>query len=159
MNRDTINYLRKFVGHKVVRTKRTARTGDGSYTDTVLILRGFTEKGEVIIQYAEGTFERRCFGPVEEVLPIEFTDRNWKLYSRVRKVPDSELNKWRGKKIRRTTPTIGGDRSYMREPVKLIAASRYHLIIEYTEAMGWLQGTQQLLRYEFANPKEWELAE
>ncbi len=45
----------------------------------------------------------------------------------------------------------------MTRPVKLIAASKYHVIIEHTD--GGMQGKKKILRYEFANPKEWELAE
>ncbi len=109
----TVNYLRKYVGHVIIRTKETTVIADFSYTDSPIILKGFTEEGELIIQYAEGTLERRSLGSEERILPLRFTDRNWKLYSRVRRVQDSELKKWVGKKIRRTTPTkIKGDHSH-----------------------------------------------
>lgn len=149
----TINYLRKFVGHKVIRSQETIR-GDFSYTRTPLILRGFSDKGEVIISYTEDSFERSLFGYVERTLPLEFTDSNWLLYSRLRKVPNSKLNKWRGKRIRRTAPMgLTGDCSYMETPVKLISASQYHLIVELADNM------QIVLDYRWVNPNEWMLVE
>lgn len=148
--RKTVNHLRRLVGHKVIRTKQTVGIRDFSYTDKPLILKGFTNKGEMIIQYAGYTKER--------TLPLYFTDRNWKLYSRALNVEDSELSKWKGKKILRTTPTKKiHSTSFMREPAKLIAASKYHMIVEFT--CGGLQGMRTMLNCEYTNPKEWKLAE
>lgn len=150
-----VNYLRRLIGHKIIRTKETAIYGDFSYTSDPVILKGFTEKGEMIIQLPK---ESIFFKLGECKLPIEFTDRNWKLYNRVRKVGDNKLNKWKGKKILRTVPTKHlGDRSYMDEPVKLITASKYHIIFEFTEP--FLQGKSYCANYDFSNPKEWKLEE
>lgn len=153
-----VNYLCKLVGHKVIRTKPTAVGGDFSYTSEPLILKGFTKEGRIICQYAEETFGTRFFGSKERILPLSFTDRNWKLYSRILKVADSELSKWKGKKILRTKPTARTQsRSFMDKPAKLIAASKYHMIVEFTRPD--LQGVQCILNCDYTNPKEWKLAE
>ena len=155
----TVNSLKRFIAHTIIRTRETEIVGDFSYTDIPLILRGFSAKGEMIVQYANQTFERKVFGSTEHTLPIYFTDHNWKLYSRIKRVSDSELSKWIGKKVRRTVPTKNfGDRSFMDKPVTLVAASKYHLIIKREDSL-W--GTTDLytLRYEYADPREWELAE
>ncbi len=156
--RKNVNHLRRLVGHKVIRTKPTAVGRDFSYTSDPLILKGFTKKGEMIVEFAEGTLERRLFSPRERTLPLHFTDCNWKLYSRVLNVEDSELSKWKGKKILRTTPSKRiNDKSFMNEPAKLIAASKYHMIVEFT--CRGLQGERCILNCDYTNPKEWKLAE
>ena len=156
--RKNVNHLRRLVGHKVIRTKPTAVGRDFSYTSDPLILNGFTKKGEMIVEFAEGTLERRLFSPRERTLPLHFTDCNWKLYSRVLNVEDSELSKWKGKKILRTTPSKRiNDKSFMNEPAKLIAASKYHMIVEFT--CRGLQGERCILNCDYTNPKEWKLAE
>lgn len=142
--KENVNHLRRLVGHKVIRKGPTAMHGDFSYTEDPLILVGFTEKGKIICRYAEETFLGRIFGSRENVLPLEFTDRNWMLYSRVTKGRNSELSKWNGRKILRTRPTARrGDKSFMEEPVKLIAASKYHLVVEFT-SVG-LEGSRHIL--------------
>lgn len=151
---ENVNYLGNLVGHMVIRTKPPERSVDWSYTEIPLFLQGFSYEGKMIVEYAEGTFERKIYGSKATELPLEFTDRNWQFYSRVRMASDNKLNKWKRRKIQRIAPTkTCGDKAYMRNPVKLIVASEHHLIIYDFEL-----GRASILNGDYTNPEEWRLA-
>lgn len=140
-------FPRELLGHKVIRTRETEITRDFSGSSEVYIIEAVYPNGELLGKDSEG--KKHVFSP-------EFNDQNWKLFSRVKNVPDNPLNKWKGKKIVRRVPTQilttkYVDRSYS-TPVTLIIASKYHLIIE-------VEGERRILNYLWANPKEWKLAE
>lgn len=140
-------FPRELLGHKVIRTRETEITRDFSYSDEVYIIEEVYPNGELLGKDSKGK---------KIVFSRKFNDRNWKLFSRVKNVPDNPLNKWKGKKIVRTVPALTPttkhmDRSYS-TPVTLIIASKYHLIIE-------VEGERRILNYLWANPKEWKLAE
>ncbi len=154
--RKVINHLRRYVGHEVLRTKPAC--GDWSYTDdSPLLLVGFTSDG--CIRYRHTGFEAQIFGNKEFVLPFCFTDRNWITYKKALRAKGNELNKWRGKKIRRIRPTSTiGDSSFMSgKAPTLISASKHHIVIMRND-IG-LEGTKSVLRLDFVNPEDWELAE
>lgn len=155
--RKVINHLRQYVGHEVLRTKPTR--GDWSYTDdSPLLLVGFTSDG--CIRCRHTGFEAQIFGDDEEfVLPLYFTDRNWITYKKALRAKGNELNKWRGKKIRRIRPTsVCGDRSYMSgDAPTLISASKHHMVIMHND-IG-LKGKKHVLNSDYINPEDWELAE
>lgn len=59
------------------------------------------------------------------------------------------MNKWRGKNIIRINPTIKYSKSFMEDPVVLISASSYHMVVlynnkpmvlerEYTKFNDWI---------------------
>ena len=154
--RKVINHLRQYVGHEVLRTK-TAR-GDWSYTNgSPLLLVGFTSDG--YIRYRHTGFEAQILGDKEFTLPVQFTDRNWITYKKALKAKGNELNKWRGKKIRRIRPTSTiGDHSFMSgEAPTLISASKHHMVIMYNDIC--LKGKKHVLRSDYMNPEDWKLAE
>lgn len=154
--RKIINHLRQYVGHEVLRIKPTC--GDWSYTDDIpILLIGFTSDG--CIRYLHTGIEAQIFGYDEFVLPFHFTDRNWITYKKALKAKGNELNKWRGKKIRRIRPTSTcGDRSFMSSNVPtLISASKHHMVITYSGM--WPEGTKYVLRSDYMNLEDWELAE
>jgi len=160
--RKTVERLKMYIGQDIVRTRPTQKIGDCSYTDEALTLIGFTPSGEMIVKNPEGSFGARVFGTKPEILPIYFTDTAWITYKKATKAKGNSLNKWKGKRIRRICPTAHvGDRSYMcdfgEKAPTLISASKYHIFIEHNN-IG-IEGKRSLLRFEFANPNEWELAE
>lgn len=155
-----INSLSKYIGHEIIRTKPAH--GDWSYTSRdALLLVGFTSDG--CIRYRHTGIEANLLGNEEYVLPFYFTDRNWITYKKALKAKSNELNKWRGKKIKRIRPTATiGDRSYMcefgfEEPVTLVSASKYHMVIMHNDFL--LKGKTSVLRSDFINPEDWVLAE
>lgn len=154
--RKVINRLRQYIGHEVVRTK-PAR-GDWTYTGgSPLLLVGFTSDG--CIRYRYTGIEAKVYGDQEWILPFHFTDCNWITYKKALKAKGDKLNRWRGKKIRRIrpTPTIG-DCSFMSgEAPTLISASKHHMVIMRND-IG-LKGKKFVLRSEYVNPEDWELAE
>ncbi len=154
--RKTINYLNQYIGHEILRTKPTH--GDWSYTsgDDPLLLLGFTSNG--CIRYQHTGFDARILGDEEYILPLHFTDRNWITYKKALRAKNNKLNKWKGKKIRRIcpTPTVGS-RSFMREPVTLISASKHHMLVMYHDY--GLDGQTTLLGADYMNPEDWILAE
>lgn len=147
--RKIVNRLRPLVGHEIIRIKPTC-DGDFSYTDKKLILLGFTPKGELIIQNEKNKGSKYY----ERTLPLEFTDWFWISYKRALKSGSSPLNKWCGKKIKRTTPVFmpwGEMKIYMDRNV-LIHASKHHVILS-----GWLG--ERILNCCFAKPEDWALDE
>lgn len=100
----------------------------GSYITNSVFLHGFTEKGELIVGYKKGTSEDEFFGT--RILPIEHTDKNWMLYSRVFISDNSPLSKWKGKKIRLCKATKNGGISFKGYTIILIAASKHHIVFE-----------------------------
>lgn len=149
MTKKKKGFPRKLIGHKVIRTRETEITRDFSYSDEVYIIEEVTPSGNLIGKDSKGK---------KIVFSRKFNDRNWKLFSRVKKVPDNQLNKWKGKKIIRTVPTkiptTGYEvNTFLSSPVTLIIASKYHIITENSE------GKRIISNYLRANPKEWKLAE
>ena len=158
-----INTLSKYIGLEIIRTKPTSAIGyvkDWSYTSDPIVLIGFTADG--CIRYRHTGMEARFFGNEEYTLPFSFTDRNWITYKKALRAKNNELNKWRGKKIKRIRPTATcGDRSYMceygfEEPPTLISASKYHMVIMNND-IG-LKGDKSILRSDYMNPEDWVLA-
>ena len=155
--RKVINHLRQYVGHEVLRTKPAC--GDWSYTDdSPILLVGFTSDG--CIRYRHTGWEAQLFGDNEFILPFHFTDRNWITYKKALKAKGNELNEWRGKKIRRICPTsTTGDRSFMSgEAPTLISASKHHMVIMRNNTYQ-KEEKSVVLRSDYMNPKDWELAE
>lgn len=92
----TINYLKQYIGCTIIRSKPSI-TGKKDYTNTPIILLGFTSDGK--IRYKRGnpnmflgvnsdgkaiTYTNRIMsyisGDKEYILPLEFTDRYWISY-------------------------------------------------------------------------------
>lgn len=152
--RKVINHVQQYVGHEVIRTKPTR--GDWSHTDNPILLLGFTSDG--CIRYRYTGIEARIFGNDEFVLPAHFTDRNWITYKKALKAEGNQLNKWKGKKIRRIRPApISGDCSYMYDAPTLVSASKYHMVV-MENSLG-LEGKKVVLNSSFMNSDDWELAE
>lgn len=151
-----IKYLRRFVGHKIYRTKPCF--GDWSYTsEDPLLLVGFTSDDRII--YRRTGRSAKELGRKESVLPIIYTDCNWITYKNALKAKGNQLNKWKGRKIRRIRPTATfGDHRYMwEEGVTLISASKYHMVIRYTNHFKEVE--TDVLRSDYMNPEDWELVE
>ena len=143
-------------------TKATQdKIGDWSNTSNPIIILGFTEDG--CIKYRYSGFDKIVFGNKVYTLPISFTDRNWITYKKACRAKKNELNKWRGKKIKRIRPTTTcGDRSYMcelsfEEAPMLVSASKYHMVIQHNNV--GLKGKKSILRADYIKPEDWVLAE
>ncbi len=168
----TVQYLRRFIGKEIIRTKPArfhfkdpkglvkkmdlflacldgfrSTTEDFCYTDEFQILIGFTPDGRMII--------RSSRGGSEHTLPIEFTDRNWIPMGRALRARHNTLNEYRGRMIKRIKPifyTNYVNRSFMDEPVQLISASPYHVIVFET---FYCNGSTLILGPQHANPEDW----
>lgn len=152
----TVEYLKRFVGQEVLRTKRTL-AGDRSYKEDPVIIVGFTKDGHIIIRYTG--VNAVAFRNVDYILPPDFTDRNWTTKRKALKAKNSRLNQWKGKKVKRIRPTDLGCRSFMcdydeysNEPPILISASKFHVVVRDED------GTF-LLGFDYADPADWVLAE
>lgn len=149
----TVNYLKQYIGHEILRTKPSY--GDWSYTSDSILLLGFTPDG--CIRCLHTGIEAKIFKGKEDVLPIEFTDRNWITHKSAKKSKNNELNKWKGKRIRRVRPA-GYDRSFMREePPTLITASKHHIVIRYEDWI--LKGRMKILDSRYNKLEDWEVVE
>lgn len=160
MNKSTkkiVHYLSKYIGHEIIRTKPAGRYGDWSHTDSPMFLLGFTSDGCIKCRY------RRYGKDIERVLPLHFTDYNWITYKKALKAKGNELNKWRGKKIKRIRPTAKiHDGSFMCKfdsdaPVTLVSASKHHMVIMHNAPS--LKGNTYILNSAYVKPEDWVLAE
>lgn len=143
----TINRLSNYIGKEIIRTQPTYKN-DGSYTKEPILLLGFTTDGRIRYKH---TKEIWLYGDGEKVLPASFTDMNWITYKKALRSGGNNLNKWKGKKIIRINPTIKGSISFMKEPVVLISASRYHIVVLH-------DNEPKVLSREYAEFKDWILA-
>lgn len=143
----TINRLSNYIGKEIIRTQPTYKK-DWSYTEEPILLLGFTTDGRIRYKHEEKT----CFfGDREKVLPASFTDMNWITYKKALRSGGNNLNKWKGKKIIRINPINKGIISFMKEPVILISASRYHMVVLYNNK-------PKVLNRKYAEFKDWILA-
>lgn len=155
-----VKRLERYVGQKIIRTGGTHHIGDFSYTENPLILKGFTLKGEMIVEYPK---ENVSFAGNKKTLPIYFTDDLWISYRKALRPASNKLNQWKGKKVRRTCCTKRiGDGSFMCKsdlevPPTLVSASKHHVVIECNDC--GFEGKRVILNCDFADPSEWELAE
>ena len=145
-----INSLKKYVGLEILRVRPTTETNDWSYTDSLIILLGFTYDGCIICK--EKHLESKKFNTKPIVLPIEFTDRSWITYKKALRPKNNELNKWRGKKIKRINPTPFDERPFMHEYPVLVSASKYHMVIK-------IDGEIKVLKPAYANPEDWQVVQ
>lgn len=159
-----VNRLSRYIGQAIIRTGPNRVTGDRSYLDDPIILKGFTNNGEIIYSYLPNSARGMSFGTNDRVLGLSYTDDQWKLLSKIFKPKGNDFNRYLGQKICRVRPAIytyigTEDYSYTDkyEAVKLISATKYHLVIEYTDPI--LQGKKSILAFEFAKPEDWVLAE
>lgn len=145
-----INRLKPLVGHEIIRIKPTCY-GDFSLTNRPIVLLGFTAKGELIVQ------DKQFYGTkfYERALSVGFTDWFWISYKRATKTGNSPLNKWCGKKIKRTTPVFlqfGKDESFMNNSYILLHASKHHVVLgDRTK--------ERILDCRYAKPEDWALDE
>lgn len=161
--RKTINFLTKYIGYEIIRTKPPAGwCYNWNYTDTPILLLGFTSDGRIRYRRTDYPF---LYGDQEFTLPPVFTDRNYITYKKALRAKGNELNKWKGKKIQRIRPTaVLGSRMYMWEfaPLvwesapTLVSASKHHMVIEF-DYMG--KAKIKVLNSDYINPEDWVLAE
>ena len=113
-------------------------------------LTGFTPKGE--IKYRQET----AFGDEEKVLSIDYTDRKWITYKKALRPKHNPLNQWIGEKVIRIQPTKTGSDSFMKKTVRLVSASKHHVVVGASYRNGIK--IQIVLGFEFTNPEDWVLA-
>lgn len=175
-------YLEQFIGQEIIRTApiyfksisipqldycrdcidyyydpETHLREEWGYTEEPIKLLGFSQDNRIICKYTDNShFPSRD----EKILRIEYTDCNWILYTDAFNPKNNQLNKWKGKKIKRIRPA-GNSMDFMcnsptSKPPILISASKYHVIL-MLEDPG-LEGTTIILDARYANPKDWTLA-
>ena len=88
----------------------------------------------------------------EEWLPAYFNDGQWVPANNPYVGVKTELHKWKGKMVRRKVPVVKEERFFVENAVKLISATRYHVVVETKD------GERILLDVRFTKPEEWELA-
>lgn len=128
---------------------------DWNYTSSPVLLVGFTSDGRIRYRCTDLP---HCKDNDEDVLPFDFTDRNWITCKKSLKAKGNELNKWRDKKIRRIRPTaISGSVSFMNgETPTLVSASKHHILIRNDFGLA---GTNHILNSDYMNIEDWELVE
>ena len=150
--RKAVEYLKRYVGHEIIRIKPT-NDGGTSYLDMPILLTGITEQGCMRYQHIGDDCE--IFGSGEGILPVDYTDRYWIDFKKALKPRHNELNKWKGRRIARTRPTASGQESFMETPVTLVFASRHHVGVKVDGSISdfWILGP------EFSNPNDWKVVD
>lgn len=154
----TVNYLSRYIGLEVVRTKPV--DGDWICTSDPILLLGFTKDGCIRFRYTGWLAEFN--NDKESLLPNYCTDRNWITYSKALRAKHNKLNEWKGKKIKRICPTCKGGCSFMSEygfehPATLISASKYHVVIKNNDELQ--EGHISFLNADYNKPEDWVLTE
>lgn len=122
---------------------------DYSYTTKPLVFDGFNGDGAISFHYPKGSLHASCFGAETKVLPKCFADGNWTLVTNVEIGVKTTLNEWRGKMIERIRPA-GFDHVACGKPVKLISATRHHVVVQS-------QDKKMILDCRYAKPEDWRL--
>lgn len=150
-------------GVKYIRIAPTKR-GDYSYTDYPLEFEGRNEY-QIGLKFC---LKRRIGKEIKIqhiILPRDFDDENWIEFDKIKDCPKTQLHSLAGKYIKRRKPIILNnvsfglqncqnginsrkDASYMYRPVKLIAATVHHIVIED----GW---KEVILDSRYAKPEDW----
>lgn len=162
----TINYLKRYIGHEIIRTKPTSM-GDWSYTLHPIFLLGFTNEGRMICN-SEGK---------EIILSFDYINRNWISYKKALRAKNNKLNIWRGKRIKRIHPVYHNvkrksardrsfreivDKSFMcifehQKPPILVSASKHHIVLKL-QNVG-LEGEIVVVDERYAKFEDWTLVE
>lgn len=163
----TINYLKRYIGHEIIRTKPTSM-GEWSYTLHPIFLLGFTNEGCMICRNSEGE---------EIILSFAYINRNWISYKKALRAKNNKLNIWRGKRIKRIRPVYNKvkrksaldrsfrgivDKSFMcrfehQKPPILVSASKHHIVLKL-QNVG-LEGEIVIVDDRYAKFEDWILAE
>lgn len=116
-----------------------------NYCNTILVFDGCKDDGTPIFHYPE-RYEHI-------VIPKFFFDGNWRPASIIRDGDPTELTKWVGKKVIRKLPSYNGGLSYLYSPVRLVSATKHHVVI-----INPITLKEQILDIRFADPSDWKLA-
>lgn len=90
-------------------------------------------------------------------LDKDWDDGNWIPFDEITEQERTDLSDLAGKMVTRVRPADLGDikdRSYMGERVKLLAATKYHVIMQSNLDLG-----EWILDARYANPDDWECVE
>lgn len=142
------NFFKK--GTKYIRICGCSRgeNADWSYTDEPLIYLG-KEKGELLFKDNDLDITVR--------LDKDWNDGNWIPFDEITEQERTALSDLSGKMVTRIRPADLGDikdGSYMGERVKLLAATKFHVIMESNFELG-----EWILDSRYANPEDWECVE
>ncbi len=153
--KEMVKRLSQYIGKEIIRTGPN-RVGSRSFLEDPIILKGFTSKGEIIYTYLPDSTSAAVYGTDEKILKVSYTDNQWKLLSELFEPKDNDLNQYIGHQIQMVRPAIysngNEDYSYVNYSVKLISATKYHLVVED-------DSENTILSFEFAKPEDWVLAE
>ncbi len=151
-----VKRLSQYIGKEIIRTGPNRVDGSRSFLEVPIILKGFTSKGEIIYTYLPDSILAVVHGTDEKILKVSYTDNQWKLLSELFEPKDNDLNQYLGHQIKMVRPVIYSngteDYSYVNDSVKLISATKYHLVVED-------DSENTILSFEFAKPEDWVLAE
>ena len=151
---------------------------DWTFTHNVAVFDGISENGKMLVHFRDETvFTKTCGNKPRE---ISFT-AGWVPANSIFDGPKSDLSKYEGRQIKQIKPVLlhSGikhvplrsknhpfdkpymlirtdkdyyDESYMGKKVKLISATKYHIIIDD-------DGIQKILDSRYVSPEIWTLAE
>ena len=149
-----IEQLKRYKGKWIIRIDCT-KSGDYSKTTEPVLITGFTSTNRIKCKlYRNPTNNNQ-----NVILPREFTDDKWILYEDALKSENNPMNELKGKLIIRIRPTERGDERFTKRPVKLISASKNHVVVSYNKnSLAWLgirYPERILLGSEFSNPEDW----
>ena len=129
---------------------------DYSYTTEPLIFKRKTSSGDLIFTYAPDTLSGRMYRNQEIILDEMWDDGNWIPFGILDQMEKTSLYKYKGKYVMRckpcTLPSGFKDSSYTSEAVKLITATKYHVVI-YDSFLK----KNMILDCRYTNPNEWRV--
>ncbi len=131
---------------------------DYSYSSNPMVFDEIDANGNYIMHYPAGSFEGRFLGTKPKVMEKEFSDNNWRPVTNLYDGVKTKLNLFRGKLVRRVKPVLFEDGTimdiaFMREAVKLVSATRYHVTCQRVK-----DGDIYVCDSRYANPDDWTIA-
>lgn len=155
-NLQNIETLERYIGKDIIRTVPASHAVNISLDDSPVTLIDINKNGRMIVAYSKNSEKAAIYGTSRECLPIELSDGNWTLYENALKAEENPLNKWIGKKIRRTAPTkVLENTLFMKGEIPvLLSASKNHMLVKFKNLMNFEE--TRLLGPDFVDG-EWEL--
>lgn len=142
------NFFKKGIKYIRICGCRRGENEDWSYTDEPLTYLG-KEKGELL--FKDNDLD------ILVHLDKDWNDGKWIPFDEIREQERTSLSDLSGKMVTRIHPADLGDikdGSYMGERVKLLAATKYHVIMLSNFDLG-----EWILDARYANPDDWECVE
>lgn len=140
-------YLKKLIGKEIIRIKPCECSYGIDYSYTTQPVRVMSVSKEEFVFEKDFGLRKNDANWMKEWL-----DGNWYSVEDAKRFPKTKLNELQGKMIRSKSDHFSSgyvSSSFLDEPVKLIMATKYHLLLDWNGRELWLGNRQ-------TDPNDWQ---